>query len=52
MGKKRNEYKILVSKLEGKRQLGEPMHIRIIILIWFLQEWDGCKMDLFGLKQG
>jgi hypothetical protein len=38
MGKKRNAYKIPVSKLEGKGHLGEPMHIRIIILIWFLQE--------------
>jgi hypothetical protein len=37
MGEKRNAYKILVGKLEGKRLLGRPRHRWGIILRWILE---------------
>jgi hypothetical protein len=42
MGKKRNVYRLLVGKPEGKRPLGRPRHIGgWIILGWILERWDG-----------
>jgi hypothetical protein len=39
MGEKRNEYRLLVGKLEGKRPLGRPR-----------RRWmDNIKMDLLGI---
>jgi hypothetical protein len=42
MGEKRNAYRLLVGKLEGKRQLGRPRH-----------RWGGnIKMDLVEIGLG
>jgi hypothetical protein len=42
MGEKRNMYRILVGKLEGKRPLGRPRH-----------RWvDNIKMDLKRYSMG
>jgi hypothetical protein len=38
MGEKRNAYRLLVGKPEGKRPLGRPR--RRIILGWILERWD------------
>jgi hypothetical protein len=38
MGEKRNAYRLLVGKPEGKRPLGRPGWI---ILGWILERWDG-----------
>jgi hypothetical protein len=40
-GEKRNAYRLLVGKPEGKRPLGRPRHIGWIILGWNLERWDG-----------
>jgi hypothetical protein len=40
MGEKRNAYRLLVGKPEGKRPLGRPRR-RWIILGWILERWDG-----------
>jgi hypothetical protein len=39
-GEKRNTYRLLVGKLEGKRPLRRPRH-RWIILGRILERWDG-----------
>jgi hypothetical protein len=39
MGEKRNAYRILVGKPEGKRSLGRPRHMWV----------DNSKMDLRGI---
>jgi hypothetical protein len=36
-GAKRNAYKILVGKPEGKRPLERPRHSSVIILKWILE---------------
>jgi hypothetical protein len=36
-GEKRNAYRILVGKLEGKRPLGRPKHSGRILLEWILE---------------
>jgi hypothetical protein len=41
MGKKRNAYRLLVVKTEGKRPLGRRGHMWVIILGWILERWDG-----------
>jgi hypothetical protein len=38
MGKKRNAYRLLVGKPEGKRPLGRP---RRRWVEWILERWDG-----------
>jgi hypothetical protein len=38
MGEKRNAYRLLVGKPEGKRSLGRPRHR--IILGWIMERWD------------
>jgi hypothetical protein len=39
-GEKRNAYRLLVGKPEGKRPLGRPRR-EWIILEWILERWDG-----------
>jgi hypothetical protein len=43
MGAKRNAYRLLVGKPEGKRPLGRPRRYDggWIILGWILERWDG-----------
>jgi hypothetical protein len=42
MGEKRNAYRLLVGKPEGKKPLGGPRHrCGWIILGWILERWDG-----------
>jgi hypothetical protein len=41
MGKKRNTYRLLVGKPEGKRPLGRPRRRWVIILGCILERWDG-----------
>jgi hypothetical protein len=41
MGEKRNAYRLLVGKPEGKRPLRRPGHRWWIILGWILERWDG-----------
>ena len=40
-GGKRGACRVLVGRLEGKRQLGRPRHRRGIILKWIFQGGDG-----------
>jgi hypothetical protein len=40
-GEKRNAYRIMVGRPEGKRQLGRSRHKGRIILIWISEIWDG-----------
>jgi hypothetical protein len=51
MGEKRNAYRILVGKPEGKRQLGRPRRRWADSIKMDLREirWDG--MDWIGLAQ-
>jgi hypothetical protein len=41
MGEKRNAYRLLVGKLEGKRPLGRSYVGGWILLGWILEMWDG-----------
>jgi hypothetical protein len=41
MGEKRNAYRLLVRKPEGKRPLGRRRLGGWIILGWILERWDG-----------
>jgi hypothetical protein len=40
-GEKRNAYRLLVGKPEGKRPLGRPRSRWVDILGWILERWDG-----------
>jgi hypothetical protein len=40
-GEKRNAYRLLVGKPEGKRPLGRPRRGGWIILGWILERWNG-----------
>jgi hypothetical protein len=40
MGVKRNAYRILVGKPEGKRPLGRPRRRWEDIIKWILEKWD------------
>jgi hypothetical protein len=53
MGEKRNVYRLLVGKPEGKRPLGRPRRGGGIILGWILEGWDGVMWNgLVWLKIG
>jgi hypothetical protein len=44
---KRNAYRVLVGKLQGRRPLGR------IILRWILKKWDGVRLNgLIWLRIG
>jgi hypothetical protein len=40
MGEGRGVYRVLVRKLEGKRQIGSPRRSWKIILRWIFRKWD------------
>jgi hypothetical protein len=42
---RRNAYRILVGKPEGKRPLGRPKRRWVSILKWILERWDGMGWD-------
>jgi hypothetical protein len=46
MGEKKNAYRLLVGKPEGKSPLGRPRH-RGIILGLILERWDGVMWTGF-----
>jgi hypothetical protein len=53
VGKKRNAYRILVGKPEGKRPLGRPGRRWGIILGWILERKDGVvRTGLIWLRIG
>ena len=41
MGERRGLYRVLVGKLEGKRNLGDTGLDGRIILRWIFRKWDG-----------
>jgi hypothetical protein len=41
MGEKRNIYRLLVGKPEGKRPLGRPRRRRVDNIRMILERWDG-----------
>jgi len=42
MGERKDAYRILVGKHEGKKSLGRLRHKHVsIILKWIFKEWDG-----------
>jgi hypothetical protein len=45
MGEKRNTYRLLVGKPEGKRPLGRPRCRWVDILGWILGRWDGVMWN-------
>jgi hypothetical protein len=48
MGKGRGLYRILVGKLEGKRQLGRT---RTIIIRWIFRKWDVGEWTGFSWRR-
>jgi hypothetical protein len=42
MGEKRNAYRLLEGRPEGKGPLGRPRRRWWIILGWILERWDGA----------
>jgi hypothetical protein len=51
MGEKRNTYRLLVGKTEGKRPLGRPRCRWVVILGWILERWDWGDVDWIDLAQ-
>jgi hypothetical protein len=45
MGEKRNAYRLLVGKPEGKRQLGRPRHRWVDNIRMDLGDWTGLAKD-------
>jgi hypothetical protein len=41
MGEKRNVYRLLLGKPEGKRSLGRPRHRWVDNIRIYLESWDG-----------
>jgi hypothetical protein len=55
MGEKRNAYRLLVGKPEGKRPLGRPRRrwVDNIRIGWILERWEGVIwIGLFWLRIG
>jgi hypothetical protein len=50
MGEKRDAYRILVGRSEGRPPLGRPRRRCGIILKWIFKKWDG-GMDWIELAQ-
>jgi hypothetical protein len=50
MGEKRNAYRILVGKPEGKRTLGRPRRRLVDNIKWILERWNG--VDWIDMAQG
>jgi hypothetical protein len=42
MGEKRDSYRILVGKTEGKKSLENPGVNRLFLLKWNFRKWDWC----------
>jgi hypothetical protein len=51
MGEKRNAYRLLVGKPEGKRPLGRPRHRWVDNIEMDLGEVGWCNVDWIGLAQ-
>jgi hypothetical protein len=51
MGEKRNVYRLLVGKPEGKRPLGRPRHRWVDNIRMDLVEVGWCDVDWIGLAQ-
>jgi hypothetical protein len=51
MGEKRNSYRILVGKPEGKTPLGRPRRGWVDNITIDLREIGWCSMDWIGLAQ-
>jgi hypothetical protein len=52
MGEKRNAYRLLVGKPEGKRPLGRPIHRWVVSIRMDLLELRQEDMGWIGLAQG
>jgi hypothetical protein len=52
MGEKKNAYRLLVGKAEGKRPLGRLDVGGWIILGCILESWDGVMTGLVWLRRG
>jgi hypothetical protein len=47
-GEKRNTYRLLVGKTEGKKPLGRPRHRWVDNIRMFLERWDGVMWTGFA----
>jgi hypothetical protein len=52
MGEKRDAYRILVGRPEGRHHLGDPGVDGRIILKWMFKKWDGAWSGLSWLRLG
>jgi hypothetical protein len=51
MGQKRNEYRLLVGKPEGRKPLGRPRHRWVDVIRMYLGEVEWGEVDWIGLAQ-
>ena len=51
-GERKCAYRVLVGKLEGKKQLERPSLDERIILKWIFKKWDGACTGLIRLRIG